>query len=163
MPAPERRILYIDMAYTVATVRQKDHRQFFEMRHSGGYFDRVWGVHPLADAAGKVGRAIEFIPVTERQTIVEGVAEALPLPRLLLPINFLLSQWKLLRRLRRLVEEERISLIFATDAYYSGLLGLILKKMTGRPEAVAVFANQDDLYAATGALAMPRLLPFRFL
>ena len=28
---------------------------------------------------------------------------------------------------------------------------------------IGVFANQDDLYAATGALAMPRLLPFRFL
>jgi glycosyltransferase involved in cell wall biosynthesis len=43
------------------------------------------------------------------------------------------------------------------------LFSLILKWMTGRPQAVCVFANQDDLYAATGALAMPRLLPFRFL
>jgi glycosyltransferase involved in cell wall biosynthesis len=35
--------------------------------------------------------------------------------------------------------------------------------MTGRPLVVGVFANQDALYEATGALAMPRLLPFRFL
>jgi glycosyltransferase involved in cell wall biosynthesis len=159
----ERSLLYIDMAYTVEIVRRKGHHQFFEMRHSGGYFDRVWGVHPLADAAGKKSRDIETIPFSDRQAIVEGVAESLPLPRVLIPINFLVSQWKLLRFLRRLVREERISLIFSTDPHYAGLLGLVLKRMTGRPQVVAIYANQDELHAATGALAMPRLFPFRFL
>lgn len=163
MPRTGRSVLFIDMAYTVEIVRLKRHWQFFNMRHAGGYFDRVWGVHPLADAAGKKSRSIEIIPFSERQTIVEGVAESLPLPRFLLPLNFLVSQWKLLRLLRRLIREERISLIFSTDAYYSGLLGLVLKRMTGRPHIVAVYANQDELHAATGALAMPRLVPFRFL
>jgi glycosyltransferase involved in cell wall biosynthesis len=161
--APKRSLIYIDMAYTMDIVRQKQHPQFFEMRHAGGYFDRVWGVHPIADVAGKASREIEFIPFSERQTVIEGAAEMLPLPKFLLPLNFFWSQWRLLRRLRRLVRDEGISLIYATDAYYAGLFGLILKRMTGRPEVVAVFANQDDLYAATGALAMPRLLPFRFL
>jgi glycosyltransferase involved in cell wall biosynthesis len=73
------------------------------------------------------------------------------------------SQWRLVRMLRRLIRERGISLIFSTDAYYSGLFGLLLKRLTGRPQVVAVYSNQDDLYAATGALAMPRLLPFRFL
>lgn len=163
MSAKERSLLYIDMAYTVETVRRKRHQQFFEMRHSGDYFARVWGVHPLADVAGKNSREIEAIAFSERQTVIEGVAEMLKLPRLLLPLNFMVSQWRLLRRLRRLVREQRIALIYATDAYYAGLFGLILKRMTGRPQAVGVFANQDDLYAATGALAMPRLLPFRWL
>mgnify|MGYP003575983788 CR=1 FL=1 len=163
MAPPKRSVVYIDMAYTMEIVRQKQHRQFFEMRHAGGYFDRVWGVHPIADIAGKASREIEFIPFSDRQTVIEGAAQMLPLPRFLLPFNFLWSQWRLLRRLRRLVREEEVSLIYATDPYYSGLFGLALKKMTGRPEVVAVFSNQDDLYAATGALAMPRLLPFRFL
>lgn len=158
-----RSLIYIDMAYTMEIVRQKRHFQFFEMRHAGGYFDRVWGVHPLADVAGKQSREIEFIPFSDRQTVIEGVAGMLPLPRFLFPVNFLWSQWQLLRRLRRLVREERVSLIYATDAYYAGLFGLALKRMTGLPQVVAVFANQDALYAATGALAMPRLLPFRFL
>ncbi|MDQ4086655.1 MAG: glycosyltransferase [Pseudomonadota bacterium] len=160
---PERKLLYIDMAYTVEMVRQKGHMQFFEMRHAGAYFERVWGVHPIADVAGKASRTVEWIPVSDRQIVIEGVAESLPLPRFLLPFNLLISQWKLLRMLGRLIREQEISLIFSTDAYYSGLVGLFLKRMTGRPQAVAVFANQDDLYAATGALAMPRLLPFRWL
>ena len=163
MSAGARRLLYIDMAYTVEIVRQKRHQQFFEMRHSGFYFDHVWGVHPIADAAGKASREIEIIRFTDRQTIVEGVARSLPLPRFLKPLNFVASQWKLLRLLRRMILEQDISIIYATDAYYAGLVGLILKRMTGRPLVVGVFANQDALYEATGVLAMPRLLPFRFL
>ena len=158
-----RSLLYIDMAYTVEIVHRKRHFQFFEMRHSGGYFDRVWGVHPLADAAGKHSREIEFVPFSDRQTVIEGVAEMLKLPRFLLPLNFLYSQGRLVRRLGKLIADERIAIISATDAYYAGLIGLILKRLTGRALVVGVYSNQDELYAATGALAMPRLLPFRWL
>ena len=161
--ADQRNLLYIDMAYTFEMVRRKGHEEFFRMRHSGGYFARVWGVHPLADVAGKASRKIEIHPFDEGQTIIEGVAESLPLPRLLLPVNFVISQFRLTRLLKKLVLTEKISLIYATDAFYSGLFGWFLKLRTRRPLIVAVFANQDDLYAATGALAMPRLLPFRFL
>lgn len=163
MAKADRGLLFIDMAYTLETVLRKRHEQFFEMRHCGGFFDRVWGVHPLADIAGKASHKIEVIAFSPRQTIVEGVAETLSLPKLLLPLNFLLSQWQLLRLLTRLVREHDIKMIAATDAYYGGLLGLLVKRATGRPLAVSVFSNQDDLYAATGALFMPRLLPFRFL
>jgi glycosyltransferase involved in cell wall biosynthesis len=162
-PASGRSLLYIDMAYTVEIVRAKRHFQFFEMRHSGGYFDRVWGLHPLADAAGKSSRKIELVEFSDRQTVVEGVAEMLRLPKALLPLNFVYSQWRLVRRLRRLIVDERIAMISATDAYYAGFIGCVLKRLTGRPLVVGVYANQDELYAATGALAMPRLLPFRWL
>ena len=163
MSAKARRLLYIDMAYTVEIVRRREHQQFFNMRHSGGYFGEVWGLHPLADAAGKKSRSIDIIPFTERQTIIEGVAEMLSLPRFLLPLNFLVSQARLVKRLRRLIRDRDIDLIVSTDAYYSGLFGLVLKRLTRRPQIVAVYSHQDDLYAATGALAMPRLLPFRWL
>ena len=51
---PDRRgrggtCLYIDMAYSLAELRQRAHFQFFEARHSGGYFEKVIGLHPLAD------------------------------------------------------------------------------------------------------------------
>jgi phosphatidylinositol alpha-1,6-mannosyltransferase len=163
MPESGRRLLFIDMAYTVESVRRRSHSQFFNMRHSGGYWGRVWGVHPLADIAGKKSRTIEFIRFSKRQTIIEGVAESLALPKFLLPLNFIVSQLKLVNLLRRLICQQRISLIFSTDAYYSGLLGWLLGRLTGRPQIVAVYGNQDDIYEASGALAMPRLIPFRWM
>lgn len=159
----ERRLLYIDMAYTLDLVRQKRHEQFFEMRHSGDYFARVWGVHPLADIAGKQSRSIEVQPFSDRQVIIEGVAESLKLPKWLMPLNFLISQARLVRLLRRVILDERISLISCTDPYYSGFVGWLLKWLTGRPLLIAVYGNSDEIYEATGALQMPRLLPFRFL
>ena len=163
MADTRRTLLYIDMAYTAAIVRHKNHRQFFEMRHSNGYFEHVWGLHPIADAAGKDSREIETIAFSARQTVIEGVSKAFRLPRWLALANFLASQLLLLRMIVRLVRKHDISIIAATDCYYAGLFGLAVKRLTRRPLAISVFSNQDELYAATGALAMPRLLPFRFL
>ena len=156
-------LMYIDMAYTVDRVRERHQERFLEARHSAGFFRRVWGVHPLADAVGKPPYNIDFIRFTPRQLVIEGVATFYRLPRFLLPLNFLLSQWKLFRILERLIRKHDIPILAATDSVYAGLLALMLKRRTGRPLAVAVYSNQDDLYAATGALAMPRLLPFRWL
>jgi glycosyltransferase involved in cell wall biosynthesis len=155
--------MYIDMAYTLELVRQKRHEQFFEMRHSGDYFARVWGVHPLADIAGKKSSSIEVTPFSDRQIIVEGVAASLKLPKWLIPFNFLISQARLVRLLRRVILEERIGLISCTDPYYSGFVGWLLKSMTGRPLLIAVYGNPDEIYEATGALQMPRLLRHRIV
>ena len=159
----ERRLMYIDMAYTLELIRRKRHDQFFEMRHSGDYFGRVWGVHPLADIAGKRSSEIEVVPFSDRQVIIEGVAQSLKLPKWLMPLDFLVSQARLVRLLRRLIVDQRIALISATDPYYSGFVGWLLKRLTGRPLVIAVYGNPDEIYAATGALQMPRLLRFRFL
>lgn len=163
MTGPQPSLLYIDMAYTAETVRRMKHQHFYEARHSGGYFGRVWGVHPLADAVGKTPGRVDLIRFTPRQLVVEGVAEGCRLPKFLLPLNFLFSQAKLVRLLRRLVRKHDISVIGASDVVYAGLLGWWLKKRTGKPLAVRIYSNNDEIYEATGALAMPRLIPFRWL
>ncbi|TMJ13066.1 MAG: glycosyltransferase family 4 protein [Alphaproteobacteria bacterium] len=156
-------ILYIDTAYLTSLVWERGHEHFFHARHSGGLFKRVWGCHPIADVVGKKGRKIDFIRFSDKQVVIEGVAEELNLPRFLLPLNFLYSQAKLVRTLAKVIRDNDISLIISTDPYYGGILGMILRRMTGRKLALRIYANYDELYHATGALAMPRLLPFRWL
>ena len=163
MTSPRPSLLYIDMAHTAETVRRTKHQAFFEARHSAGYFARVWGVHPLADAGGKQCGRIEFIRFSPRQFIVEGVSQTLRLPKFLLPLNFLISQAALLRVLRRLVRRHDIALIGASDAVYAGLVAWCVKKLCRKPLVIRVYSNGDELYEATGALAMPRLFPFRWL
>ena len=158
-----RRLLYIDMAYLAETIREKKHEQFLEARHSGGYFERVWGVHPLSDISGGSSKRTHFVRFSKRQLIVEGVARGTGLPRFLLPLDFLLSQARLLRLLVRVVRKHDISIVVATDPFYGGLLALAISRLARRPYAICIYANYDDLYQATGALAMPRLLRFRWL
>ena len=162
--AEATKALYIDMAYVTAELRQRKHEAFFEARHSGGFFDRVWAVHPLADRVDPSrARRIETIAFSDRQTVIEGSSEFYRLPTILRPLNFLLSQFKLLRKVIGIVSRERIPLVIATDPLYTGLFGLAVKKRCGIPLVVHAVANQDDLYATTGVVAYPKLFPSRAL
>lgn len=154
-----RRVLYVDLAYTHEIVVRKGHQNFFETRHSGGLFEHVWGVHPLADIAGSESKAIRTIEFSPSQTIIEGVSRSRDWPRLLAPLDLLLSQFALVRLLLRIIKREKVDLIVATDPVYSGLIGLILKRFSGRPLAVGIYANYDLAYETFGVVAMPRLIP----
>lgn len=159
-----RSLLYIDMAYTVSRIKARKHEDFFHARHAGGYFRKIWGVHPLSDIGGGNDTSrIQFTRLSPRQLIVEGVAESMPWSRIFIPLNFLVSQLFLLVLLVRLVRKHNISAIHATDPYYGGLLGLCLKIFCQKPLIISIWANYDDIYRETGALAMPRLFRWRFL
>jgi glycosyltransferase involved in cell wall biosynthesis len=151
------------MAYTYEIVKRKGHENFFETRHSGGFFERVWGVHPAADIAGTQTREIREIAFSPNQTVIEGVSRSRSWPRILAPLDFLLSQLSLVRLLVRIVRREDIDLIVATDPFYSGLMGYLLKKLTKRPLAIGVYANYDLAYETFGFIALPRLLPWLWL
>lgn len=155
----ERSILYIAAEYRVEEIRAKQHEHNFEARHASGYFERVWSVHPVADLVGAEKHRIHLIRFTPRQLVIEGVAELYRLPRFLMPLNFLLSQARLLLLLRRVVRKHDISIIAATDPFLSGLLALALSRMTGKPPVIRNGGNYEELYREAGALAMPRLFP----
>ena len=160
--AEGRRALYIDMAYSTQEVWNCGHEQFFEARHSGSYFSKVWGLHPMVDrVSGNRDRRIDYIDFSPRQTVIEGRSELFPLPKFFLPINLIISQLTLLFKMSRLVRRENISIIIATDPMYSGLFGLIVKAICKRPLAVYILANYDDLYELLGSLAMPKLFRSR--
>ncbi|QIL02428.1 glycosyltransferase family 4 protein [Sphingomonas sinipercae] len=155
--------MYIDMAYSLSELRARGHDQFFEARHSGDYFHKVVGLYPLADRVTAVEGALERHRFSDRQDIIEARSAALGWPKWLFPIDFLLTQRRLVGHVARLMRQERISLIVATDPLYSGLFGLWLRRRTGRPLVIWLVANYDLNFAATRSLAMPRLFPLRFI
>ena len=57
-PGRGRSCIFIDMAYSLDELRQRRHFQFFEARRSGGYFDKVIGLHPLADRVARLNSSI---------------------------------------------------------------------------------------------------------
>jgi glycosyltransferase involved in cell wall biosynthesis len=158
-----RTCLFIDMAYSLAELRQRGHFQFFDARRSGGYFEKVIGLHPLADRVTKMDKAIERHRFDDRQEVIEGRSEALPWPKWLLPLNVIISQRRLLRYICAVVRSERISVISATEPLYGGLFGTWVKKRTGRPLVVHLYANFDLNYATSGKVQNPKLIRWRFV
>lgn len=162
-PRIARRALYIDMAYCLRELRLRQHDQFFEARHSGEYFERIIGLHPLADRVTVLARPVTRERFSDRQDVIEGSAYAFPLPRWLAPINLLVSQFRLFRTVVRIVGEERIDCVIATDALYSGLFGSWVKRAARIPLSVLFVTHYQSGYEATGALGMPSMIPFKWL
>ncbi|MEO7483405.1 MAG: glycosyltransferase, partial [Ferruginibacter sp.] len=158
----ENKIMYIDLAYTLKMVNERSLHQELASRDSDGYFDHVWGIHPFADIPEKREPQLQGFKVRQElflpnQTIIEGTSVYYRFLKKIYPLNFLVSQLRFLFYLVRLVKHENISIVLSTDPYFSGLLGLCIRFLTKAKLAIWVVANYDDIYAATGILAMPRL------
>jgi glycosyltransferase involved in cell wall biosynthesis len=136
---------------------------YFLARHTSGLFNQVWSVHPIADAAGAARYRIDIAFLAANHRVIEGKAELCRLPRLLRPLNFVISQVALYRLLVRIVRKERVDVVAAVDPFASGLLGLAVARATGRPFVLRISGNADDIYEASGALVHPRLIPWFWL
>lgn len=153
-----KNLLYIDMAYTAQAMRLRQ-QGFWEARNSGGYFDRVWALHPIADRVVPGMQRTEIHRLAAGQIQIEGQSAACRLPGALAPLNFWLSQRALFNRLRRYFSKRGTSLVYATDALYGGLFAYFMARRLRCPLIIAVWGNWDDQWNATRTLAMPRLIP----
>jgi glycosyltransferase involved in cell wall biosynthesis len=160
---PSKGILHIDSAYTLAEARIMGNLRFLLARNASGLFGRVWSVHPAADAKERGTGPIAIHKIARGHALIEGSARLFRLPRLLAPLDLLLSQWTLYRLLVRIVREQRLSVVVAVDPFLSGILGLAVARATKRPLVIRVSGNHDEIHEASGALAMPRLLPSYWL
>ena len=165
---PKPRLLYIDTAYTLKMVRERDLEQVYASRACAGYFEHVWGIHPIADVPEKRklnydGFKLHTVEFSQDQTVIEGESAYYSLLKFAPPINFLVSQIHFVAFLIGLVKRERISIIFCTDPYFGGLIGLLIKLFAGRPLVIWIVANYDDTCKATGTPAMPRLFRWRWV
>jgi glycosyltransferase involved in cell wall biosynthesis len=158
--------MFLDMAYTLAIVEQKALHQEFISRDCGGFFEHVWGVHPIADVPHDASLEYRgFHPsvtaFAANQTIVEGASAYYSWLRHVYPLNFLVSQLRFCLYLSGIVRREAVSVVVCTDPYLCGLYGLLLKLFTGAPLVVWVVANYEDVAQSTGRPIMPRLFKTR--
>lgn len=162
------RILYIDLAYTIKIVRERGLEQEFDSRDCGGYFEYVWGVHPIADIPEK--RKLDYdgfkllqVEFSKNQTIVEGSSAYYSFLKYIFPLNFLVSQTRFIIYLIGLVKREHISIVMSSDPCFSGFVGVFVKLFTKARLVIWVISNNDDTYKATGLPVMPRLFRWRWV
>ncbi|MFA6321677.1 MAG: glycosyltransferase [Candidatus Omnitrophota bacterium] len=162
------RALFLDTAYTLKMCRERELEQEFVSRECGGYFDHIWGVHPIADIPENRkpecdGFKVSITEFSGRQTAIEGSSAYFQYLKYCFPLNFIVSQIRLISYLIGLVKRERIQFIISTDPYFCGIIGLAVKIFSGASLVVWVAANYDDTFKATGIPAMPRLFRWRWV
>jgi glycosyltransferase involved in cell wall biosynthesis len=162
-PAP--RLLVLDAAYSIATVRERNLEHSIQSRDLGGFFDHVWSVHPLAgadpeDLSTSIGPIVSET-LDARNTFIEARIGRYGWLRRLPIVNLFIAQAGLLIYLWRLVRVMRITLIRVGDPYYLGLFGLALARLNRIPLVIRINGNYDLIYEETGRAAYPRLLGSR--
>jgi glycosyltransferase involved in cell wall biosynthesis len=163
-----RKMLILDMSYTLEIVRKRQLQAAITSRDLGGYFSHVWNVHPCStviqpereqDRYGKFSST----SLTSKLTFVEGKIGRFETLKSFPALNFILAQMDIFIYLNSLIDKEKITIIRAGDPYYLGPFGLSLSWMHKIPCALRIALNYDTFYEMTGHLAFPRLLRKRWV
>lgn len=165
-PGVGGKLLVLDMSYNLEEIRERQLLHSVTCRDLGGFFEHVWTVHPLATLATREGWGRRFgsplhVSLTERHTFVEGKVGRFACLQRLAPVNFLVSQIEIIFHLRRLIRREGVTVIRAGSPLYTGLMGWVLKQLTGVPLVLRIAENYDRSYADTGKPIQPRIFRTR--
>lgn len=169
MRAPAgRKLLVLDLSYTLETIRDRKIEASLICRDLDGFFEHVWTVHPFATLltseswAPRYGRPVTH-EVAPRHTFIEGKVGRFRALRGVFTLNFLIAQIGLFWNLHRLIRRERIGVIRVSSPLYDGLTGWLLARLSGIPLVIRVGGNHDKVFETTGAPLSPRLFRTRKL
>jgi glycosyltransferase involved in cell wall biosynthesis len=161
----ELKLLVLDASYSYEAIVKRSLQSSVTCRDLDGFFTHVWSIHPFAtlvtadDWTKKYGDPVIY-SVSSKHTFIEGKIGITKYLKLVAPLNFILSQIRILKFLVDLIKRERISVIRAGDPLYLGLISYVLSKITQIPYVVRVGANNDKIRQSTGRAIMPRLFIF---
>jgi glycosyltransferase involved in cell wall biosynthesis len=155
--------MVLDTSYALEAIRARRLETSVTCRDLGGYFDRVWTVHPFATLvtspawSERHGRP-SSTTLDVRHVFIEGKVGRSDALGFLPPLNFLLAQVDILVQLVRLARRERISVVRAGDPFVMGLYGWLIARTCGIPLVVRLAANYERVRRQTGRPLLPRLL-----
>lgn len=168
VPPQQRKMLVLDMAYTLEMILKHQLVQSITCRDLDNYFEHVWSCHPCATVIPPEKKEETYGAVVEtklapRHTFLEGKVGRHPALEKWPALNFILSQWHIYFYLNHLIEREKITVIRAGEPYYPSLMGLAIAKANGLPLLMRIPSNYDEIYKTTGKPATPRLFKWRFV
>lgn len=161
----ELKLLVLDTSFSYEAIVKRSLQSSVTCRDLDGFFSHVWSVHPFAtlvttdDWTERYGDPVIY-SVSSNHTFIEGKIGLTKYLKIIAPLNFVLSQLRILKYLAELIKKEKISVIRAGDPLYLGLISYVLSKITQVPYIVRVGANNDKIRETTGRAMMPRLFIF---
>lgn len=161
------RIIYLDTAFTYRAIQERSLYQQIKCRDLEGFFEHVWSVHPFATLIDKNNKdkygKIDIYNLDPSNTIIEGKVGYYKFLRFIPPINFIISQFHVLKYLFKLIKKNNINIIRSGDPLLLGIYSIILSKLCKIPYAIRINGNFDKIYEITRRPIMPKLFFFRRL
>ena len=155
-------LVVLQSAYPYEVLRERNLLDFATSKDLGGFFDRVYTVHPAAtvemDANDRrrYGKIATYHHSPGHHFIEAKVGRYWSLRRYS-QLNFLLSQIGLIFHLLRLTWRDEPLIIRSEDPRYNGLLGYLLTRLKRLPFIVASWGNPDSIRKFTHEPLQPRV------
>lgn len=152
------RILFLVPSDYGQLVRKGVSHQILE-RDERGFFDRVVTVHPSAERS-------QILDLNTRHRLYEFHEHLLPGVSRLKPVRYLhhISHILfLIPRLLLIIYKEKIDLIRATDASFTGFLAWLVARLSGRPFCISIHADYEKRFKLDGSRGAPSLFGSRSL
>lgn len=155
--ANKQNLLVCDTAYTYEFLTERNLQAFVTWKDLDGYFDNVWTVHAVASLFFPKSSEARYGPpivrkLNERHTHIEGKIGRFKKLAWFPALNFILAQLELIWLLLKLIKQNHIKIIRAEDAWFNGLLGLILSYAKRLPLVTGVWGNPDVIRKTTKQL-----------
>lgn len=128
-------------------------------RSEGGYFDKVISVHPLATKS-------RTIQIDGNHELVEFGFDALPGGARWRPLRLAYAPLYVVRAvlgIRRLIRENQIDIVRASDPYWAGAIGWLSAVGLSTRLIVSIHADWDTRHRLDPELGAPKLLGSRHL
>ena len=115
-------------------------------RDEGGFFKRVFNVHPFASKT-------QTLVLNETHQLIEFGPDY-PFPFLNFKgggiINYFLKPVPIIKALTDLIRRGHIDVIRATDPYWCGFYAWAVSKITGTPFCISIHADYETCYRLDG-------------
>ena len=163
----KNRILFIDTSYSLNLLTTTHQEQSIYQRDLDGFFEKAYtlyptlGAHP-GDKSVVFPGVYRFVKMNERHTFIECKTTASPSLKVFPRVNFILSQFIILQRMRTLIIHESISIVRGNDPFLTGLYAYLLSRTTNAFFVMRVGANHDLLYQ-NGIMSFKNIYKWYFI
>ena len=159
-------ILILDTSYTLKMIKERNLYKALHSRKVGGFFKKVISVHPLSGlletGRKKFGKP-SISKIDSNHIFISGKIGINKFFDLIPPINFFLSQIKLIKILINFSIKNNVRAIRVGDPYYLGLLGVIMSKFLKVPLIIRVPADFDEVVKQSKKPIQKRFFRYRFI
>tara|TARA_B100000575_G_C23143020_1_gene665816 strand:+ start:1454 stop:2680 length:1227 start_codon:yes stop_codon:yes gene_type:complete len=144
-----KKIIIIDTSYTLTDFENRGSLNVIYARDLGKYFEKVYSIHPLADLTNKKlilnKKYYKFTKLNNIHYFYEFSCNEFKKFRFLNPFIFIYFQSKMIFKIIRLINDEKINFIKGGDSLYAGLIALILSKITKKNLFIRVGSNNNKI------------------
>lgn len=158
------RLIYIDSSFSYETIQQRKLHHVLIARELGGFFEKVWSVHPIDTHPALAARASQFgrplvVRVGERHEFIRGRIARFRSLQGIPWFNTGLALLSLSLLLVRLAIKNKVEFVRAGDPLLSGFIAWTVAKLAGAKLIIRVNGDNENGRRSTGEPIFPRLFP----